>query len=230
MSVRFSAARYDQIALRLGYRFRDKAMLRHALTHASTRRKADDYERLEFLGDRVLGLVIAELLFRRNPGQREGDMSAGHSALVSGKTCAAAARALGLGDFIIMGESELTKGMNLSTNVLGDVMEALIGGIYLDGGLDAAREFIQRNWAELIAAPATIQKDAKTFLQEWALARSLPLPAYAVASRDGPEHAPQFVVRVTVEGRAPAEGQGTNKRLAEQNAAAAFLKREKIRK
>ena len=165
MSVRFTAARYDQIALRLGYRFRDKAMLRHALTHASTRRKADDYERLEFLGDRVLGLVIAELLFRRNPGQREGDMSAGHSALVSGKTCAAAARALGLGDFIIMGESELTKGMNLSTNHsmvtdLGGAPSFSVGNngwVVLGQAAPVVRGRLIRNAGAVGVAPDTVR-------------------------------------------------------------------------
>lgn len=227
--VRFSAARYDEIAKRIGYRFKDKALLRHALTHASTKRKQDDYERLEFLGDRVLGLVVAEDLFRSHPGHREGHMSARHSQLVRGETCAEAGRALALEDFIVMGHTEMTKGMNLNATVLGDVVEALIAGIYLDGGLDAAKEFILRNWQPFMESPATVEKDAKTFLQEWALARALPIPAYGVISREGPQHAPVFVVAVEIAGHEPMPGTGKNKRIAEQDAATKFLSREKIR-
>ncbi|MGH6854239.1 MAG: ribonuclease III [Aestuariivirga sp.] len=227
--IRFTAARYDEIAQRIGYCFKDKALLRHALTHASSKRKHGDYERLEFLGDRVLGLVIAEDLFRAYPGQREGHMSGRHSQLVRGDTCAQAGRALALEDFIVMGQHEMTKGLNLNATVLGDVMEALIAAIYLDGGIDAARAFILRNWRPFMDLPETMEKDAKTFLQEWALGRALPIPAYAILSREGPEHAPRFVVRVTVAGREPMQGTGTSKRLAEQDAAAKFLAREKIR-
>ena len=227
--VRFTAARYNEIAERIGYSFRDKALLRHALTHASTKRKQDDYERLEFLGDRVLGLVMAEHLFRLNPSHHEGLMSGRHSHLVRGETCAEVARGLLLRDFIVMGESERSKGLALNATVLGDVVEALIAGIYLDGGLDAAKDFVLRNWQPFIASPATNEKDAKTFLQEWALARALPIPAYRVVSRDGPEHAPSFVVEVEVGAFAPMPGSGKNKRIAEQDAAGKFLAREKIR-
>lgn len=228
--VRFTEVKYGKIAERIGYQFEDRGLLRHALTHASSRRKHDDYERLEFLGDRVLGLVIAEQLFTLNPDQREGDMSARHSALVRGETCAEAGRALGLEEFIVMGQSELAKGMNLKNGVIGDVMEALIAAIYLDGGLEAAKRFILHSWGRHIAGgKATIQKDAKTFLQEWVLARALSIPAYRIVSRSGPEHAPVFVVSVEVQGRQPMEGAGPSKRLAEQDAAEKFLKREKIR-
>ena len=227
--VRFTAARYNEIAKRIDYDFKDKALLRHALTHASSKRKHDHYERLEFLGDRVLALVIAENLFRANPGQREGYMSNRHSQLVRGDTCARAGRSLKLEDFILMGHHEMNKGLNLNATVLGDVVEALIAAIYLDGGLDAARKFILRNWRPFLELPAMVHKDAKTFLQEWALARALPIPAYAMLSREGPEHAPNFVVKVTVRGREPTEGMGTSKRIAEQDAAAKFLARENIR-
>jgi ribonuclease-3 len=229
VTVRISAARYDEIAETLGYRFNDKTLLRHALTHASTRRKADDYERLEFLGDRVLGLVMAEYLFKHHPRQREGDMSARHSQLVRGESCAAVGRALRLERFIIMGESELAKGLNLQTTVLGDVVEALIGGIYLDGGLVAARDFILPNWKAAAIAAGTFQKDAKTFLQEWALGRDLAIPNYRVVHREGPEHAPVFLVEVEVQGRKPMRGKGRSKRIAEQDAAEQFLKRDHIR-
>jgi len=227
--VRFSATRYDEIAQRLGYRFIDKALLRHALTHASTRNASDDYERLEFLGDRVLGLVIAEELFRLNPDQREGHMAARHSQLVRGETCAEAGRALGLGEFLVMGASERSKGLALNGTVMGDVVEALIGGIYLDGGLEAARGFILSNWKPMMEKPSGHEKDAKTFLQEWALGRALPIPAYRVVKREGPEHAPVFDVAVDVAGHLAAEGTGKSKRIAEQEAASHFLQREKIR-
>ncbi len=227
--VRFTALRYDEIAKRIGYRFKDKALLRHALTHASTKRKHDDYQRLEFLGDRVLGLVMAEYLFKTYPSHREGRMSARHSQLVRGEICAEAAKMLALEDFIVVGHNEMTKGLNLNTTVLGDVMEALIGGVYLDGGLEAARQFILYTWQPFLNSSTTIEKDAKTFLQEWALARALPIPAYGVISREGPEHAPSFVVEVQVAGREVIHGKGRNKRIAEQDAAAKFLTRENIR-
>lgn len=227
--VRFTAAHYDEIAKRLGYSFKDRALLRHALTHASKKGKRGDYERLEFLGDRVLGLVIAEHLFRHHPQATEGFMSARHSGLVRGEACAEAGMAIGLDDFIEMGDSERSKGMNLNATVIGDVMEALIAAIYLDGGLDAARGFILHNWQGILAAPKIAEKDAKTFLQEWALARALPIPAYRIISREGPEHEPVFVVSVEVLGREPTQGTGKSKRIAEQQAAGAFLKRERIR-
>ena len=227
--IRFTAARYEEIARRIGYSFRDKALLRHALTHASSRRKHDDYERLEFLGDRVLGLVVAEYLFKTHPGRREGYMSGRHSQLVRGETCAEAGRALGLEEFIVVGQNERVKGLNLNATVLGDVVEALIAGIYLDGGLEAARQFILRNWRPFMDSAGKVEKDPKTFLQEWALARALPIPSYSVISREGPEHAPSFVVAVQIAGREPTHGKGKNKRIAEQDAATKFLARENIR-
>lgn len=227
--VRFSQLQYDTIAARIGYDFRDKALLRHALTHASGKGKTQDYERLEFLGDRVLGLVIAEQLYRDHPQAREGDMSGRHSALVRRETCAEAGRAIGITDFIVVGSSERAKGMNLNQTVVGDVMEALIAAIYIDGGLDAARDFILRNWKEFLVAPRVMEKDPKTFLQEWALARALPIPFYRIVSREGLQHEPVFVVSVEVQGKTPVEGTGKSKRAAEQDAAGAFLKREGIR-
>jgi ribonuclease-3 len=227
--IRFTAARYAEIAKRTGYSFKNKALLRRALTHASSNRRHDDYERLEFLGDRVLGLVIAEYLYKSNPIDREGRMSGLHSQLVRGDTCAEAGRALALADFIVVGQSERAKGLNLNTTVTGDVVEALIAAIYLDGGLEAARRFILDHWKPFLTAPATLEKDAKTFLQEWALARALPIPSYRLVSREGPEHAPSFVVAVEVADHEPTQGRGKNKRLAEQDAAAKFLVRENIR-
>lgn len=228
--MRFTQSVYAKIAQRLGYTFTDRALLRHALTHSSSRRKHDDYERLEFLGDRVLGLVIAEVLYRKYPNHDEGDMAAQHSALVRGEACAAAGKAMGIEEFIIMGESEMHKGMHLKPGVVGDVIEAMIAGIYLDGGMEEARIFVLRNWEKMLAdGKALTHKDSKTFLQEWVLARSLPIPNYRYVSRSGPEHAPEFVVAVEVRDREPMEGNGPSKRLAEQDAATRFLRREAIR-
>ncbi len=229
LAVRFTQARYAAIAERLGYEFQDRALLRRALTHASSKRKSGNYERLEFLGDRVLGLVIAEELFRVNPREGEGDMSARHSALVRGDTCAEVARHLGLRDFIMFGGNDLARGAQFNSSILGDAMEALLAAMYLDGGLAVVQEFILTNWAPFIAEGKIIRKDAKTFLQEWALARALPIPQYRIVRREGPEHAPSFAVEVDVRDTLPIEGTGPSKRLAEQAAAENFLKRENIR-
>jgi ribonuclease III len=227
--VRFTQSFYDQIAQRLGFSFRDHELLRHALTHSSTKLKKDDYQRLEFLGDRVLALVIAEELFRLNPSHREGDMANLHSNLVRGEICAEVGKQLGISDFIIVGHSEQRKGVNLNASVVGDVVEALIGGIYLDGGLTAAKEFVLRNWARHLEERKSVSKDAKTFLQEWALARGFPIPDYKILKREGLEHSPIFTVGVNVKGKDPVEGSGPSKRLAEMDAAANLLKREEIR-
>lgn len=228
--ARFTETRYSKLAERLGYVFKDRELLRHALTHASSRRRHDHYERLEFLGDRVLGLVIAEELFHDHPAEREGDMSARHSLLVCGAACAEAGRLAGIPEFILVGASEQAKGMHLTNGVIGDVMEALIAAIYLDGGLPEARAFILRAWKpQLESNTGVILKDAKTFLQEWVLARALPIPLYRPVARSGPEHAPLFTIAVEIQGFAPVDGEGPSKRAAEQDAASKFLKRENIR-
>lgn len=229
MTGRFSAARIEAIGARLGYRFADPSLLMIALSHASSQRRHGDYERLEFLGDRVLGLVIADHLYRSCPSLREGELSARLSALVRAEACAEAGDALGLEELIMVGASERAKGLATNRMLQADVMEALVAAIYLDGGLEAARQFILRLWAPLLARPMLARKDAKTFLQEWALARALPLPRYRIVSREGPEHEPVFVVSVEVEGLSPATGTARSKRQAEQAAAEAFLEREGIR-
>ena len=228
--VRFTEAKYQELAERIGYEFKDRALLRLALTHASVGRATRDYERLEFLGDRVLGLIIAEKLYVANPGKQEGHMASWHSALVRGELCAEIARLIGLQDFVQLGRKETELGVHLSSSVLGDAMEAMIAAIYLDGGLEAARRFVLRFWADALADKKALRKDAKTFLQEWALAQGHSIPAYRIKGREGPDHAPVFVVEVAVGDRQPAEGEGLNKRLAEQAAAKAFLARENLRK
>ncbi len=224
-----SPALLDDIAERTGYRFGNEALLVEALTHGSTQKHKGDYQRLEFLGDRVLGLVIAEHLYRTHPDRGEGELTALHSALVRGEACAAAGDTIGLSELVIIGSGERAKGMNLNRTVLGDVMEALVAAVYLDGGFEQARGLVLRAWKDLLKQPKVAIKDPKTFLQEWALARALPIPAYRIVSREGPEHEPVFVVSVEVKDRAPAEGTAKSKRAAEMDAAEQFLKREGIR-
>jgi len=227
--AKLTPQRFEEISERIAYRFNDRLLLVTALSHASMQRKHGDYERLEFLGDRVLGLVIAEQLFKENPSYREGDLAANHSALVRADTCVEAGAAIDIADLIMVGKGERAKGMTSNRTVQGDVMEALIAAIYLDGGLEAAREFILRLWEPFLSRPRLAQKDPKTFLQEWALARGLPIPAYRVVNREGPEHEPVFAVAVEVKGKKAAEGTAKSKRAAEQDAAAVFLEREGIR-
>ena len=226
---RLSPAHFEDVTSRLGYRFQDHDLLVEALTHGSTQKHKGDYQRLEFLGDRVLGLIIAEHLFRAYPGHGEGELTAMLSGLVRGQSCAAAGDTIGLSDLVIIGTGERAKGMNLNRTLLGDAMEALVAAIYLDGGFDAARGFVLRAWQKLFDHPSVATKDAKTFLQEWALARALPIPSYTMVSREGPEHEPVFVVSVEVKGKAPALGTAKSKRGAEMDAAENFLKREGIR-
>jgi ribonuclease-3 len=219
----------DEISERLGYRFGNEALLTEALTHGSTQKHKGDYQRLEFLGDRVLGLVISEHLFRTHPKDGEGQLTHVFSSLVRSEACADAGDVIGLSEIIIIGTGERAKGMNLNRTVLGDAMEALIAAIYLDGGLEQARAFVLRCWDHQLKAPKLPAKDSKTFLQEWALARALPIPSYRVVSREGPEHEPVFVVAVEVKDKPFAEGTAGSKRAAEMAAAEQFLKREGIR-
>ena len=226
---RLPPSRFEDVSSRIGYRFQDQDLLVEALTHGSTQKHSGNYQRLEFLGDRVLGLIIAEHLFRTYPGHGEGELTAILSGLVRGQACAAAGDTIGLSDFMIIGTGERAKGMNLNRILLGDVMEALVAAIYLDGGFEAARGFVLRSWQTLLDHPSVAVKDAKTFLQEWALARALAIPSYTIVSREGPDHEPVFVVCVEVEGKQPASGSAKSKRAAEMNAADTFLKREGIR-
>jgi ribonuclease III len=224
-----SKAPMAQLSERLGYSFRDVDLLEQALTHGSSSRKAKDYERLEFLGDRVLSLVIADALFRNHAKEKEGKLAARHSAVVKGDVCADVGEAMGLGDFIKVGDTEKRTGVNRMRSVLGDVVEALIGAIYIDGGLDAAREVVLKFWRATLERPNTAEKDAKTFVQEWVLSKALPLPRYELAGRQGPEHRPQFTVRLTVEKHPPVEGTGSTKQTAEMSAATTFIQREGLR-
>ena len=217
------------IAEKIGYLFQDETLLKMALTHGSSNRSVIDYQRLEFLGDRVLGLVIAEVIYRQHTDENEGQMATRHSALVKGEACADIGEALGIGDFILVGVMERKKGIQKIRSVVGDVVEALIGAIYLDGGMEPARAFILRGWADHLQRPQALEKDPKTFLQEWALGHALSLPRYEVTGRTGPEHQPEFTVSLVVGRYDCIKGQGPSRQSAEMAAARAFLVREGLR-
>lgn len=218
-----------QLSARLGYVFKDGDLLQQALTHGSSSRKAKDYERLEFLGDRVLSLVVADALFNAHSKEKEGKLAARHSAIVRGEVCAAVGEVMGLADFIKVGDTEKKSGVHRMKSVLGDAVEALIGAIYIDGGLEPARKVILHYWSDFLKKPDNVEKDAKTFVQEWVLGRALPLPRYELAGRDGPEHRPQFTVRLLIEKHSTVDGVGPTKQQAEMAAAQAFIARENLR-
>lgn len=205
----------------LGYQFKNAQLLRTALTHRSLGEGHN--QRLEFLGDSVLGLLIAELLYELYPTEPEGDLSRRLVSLVNGEQLALIARELGLGAQLAMSQSEEDQGGRDNRSNLEDACEALLGAIYLDGGLEAARGLITQFWKPLAQGMKSPPKDPKTALQEWAQARSLPLPEYAVLSADGPSHAPQFVIEVRVDGCAPQRAEAGNKKQAERLAALAML-------
>lgn len=213
---------------RLGYSFRRSELLERAVTHPSVSYDRDhvggDYERLEFLGDRVLGLVVAEMLFLRFPNEAEGLLARRLAQLVRKETLASVAESIGLGDFIRleMGMGEPSGRSN--PGLLSNACEAVIAALYLDGGLEVAKGFVAAQWERRIEADIAPPTDSKTRLQEWAQGRSLPLPKYLEVARSGPPHAPTFTISVEVEGHLPMEGQGKSKRAAEQEAASQLLK------
>ena len=213
----------------IGHSFKDQKRLERALTHLSAHRSGQgNYERLEFLGDRVLGLVIAELLFSLFPAATEGELSVRLNQLVSAETCAAVADELQLHKFIRTGTDIKTLTGKRMLNVRADVMESLIAAIYLDAGLEAARRFVLRNWEDRARASAEARRDAKTELQEWSHSRTGEAPTYAILERSGPDHDPLFTVRVAVKGHGEEVGSGRSRRAAEQSAATRLLEREGV--
>ena len=217
----------DQLQEILGHRFEDIDLARQALTHRSTASApyGHGYERLEFLGDRVLGLVIAHMLYDRYPDEPEGNMSVRQSGLVRKETLAEIAVELELGAHIHLSSGEDVSGTRDRPSVLADIVEALIGALYLDGGIGPSAAFIERHWGARIKAQRTPPRDAKTRLQEWALARGLPLPSYRTLSHEGPAHEPEITVELTVEGEIPTTAAAGSKRSAQQLAAEALLAR-----
>jgi ribonuclease-3 len=220
--------RLQDLARALDHRFGRIELLRQALTHPSAdgeRGRPSAFERLEFLGDRVLGLVVAEMLIERFPDEAEGDLARRQAALVSRDMVARVARTLGLEDALIVAKGEQEAGGRANPAMLADACEAVLGALFSDGGFEPAARAVRAHWLPLVAESATPPRDAKTALQEWAQARGRPLPGYALLGRQGPDHGPEFHVAVSVEGVPPAEGRGSTKRAAEQAAAAALLAR-----
>jgi len=211
-------------AILLGHHFAEPKLLTEALTHRSAAgaKGHGSNERLEFIGDRVLGLIVAEWLIERFPKEREGELGPRLAALVSKPALAAIAEANGLAPLLAVAPGEAKRGVRERSTVLADALEALIGALYLDGGLAVARDFVRRVMGDVVDRQFAPPKDPKTALQEWALKRALALPAYEVVEQSGPSHAPHFVIRVTV-GDAAASGEAGSKRAAEQEAAAALL-------
>lgn len=199
-------------------------LLDEALTHPSASSAArPDYERLEFLGDRVLNLVIAEALLARHPGEREGQLALRLNALVRRETVAAVAGEIGLGAHLHLGRSEAGAGGRKRDTILCDAMEAVIAAIYLEHGIDGARRAVARLWGPRLDDQPVAPQDAKTALQEWAQARGMPPPEYRTVDRSGPDHAPRFTIEARLASGASASATGSSKRVAEQAAAASLL-------
>ncbi len=211
----------------LGYEFRQPELLEEALTHQSATegegRGKRNLERLEFLGDRVLGLVVARLLMDEFPDEKVGQIARRHAALVRAESLTRVGRQLGLGDHIRMSRGEEEQGGRTKPGTLADCCEAVIAALYLDGGLEAADCMIRRYWLPMMRETASPPQDAKTGLQEWAQARSLPLPVYTVVRREGAAHEPLFDVECVVSGLPPVRAEGRSRRAAEQAAAGRMI-------
>ncbi len=217
-----------QLSHRLGHRFRRPELLLEAVTHSSVAVQERGaarfgYERLEFLGDRVLSLVIADWLFDRFPGESEGMLARRHAALVRRETVTEVAGQIGLGRYLILSPGEAEGGGRDNAAILADACEAVIAALYLDGGLKSASRFIRAAWADWVERDARPPVDPKTALQEWAQGRGLPLPCYETVARRGPDHEPEFEISVSVKGSGSASASGTSKRNAEKEAASRLL-------
>ncbi len=222
----------EALAKTLSYVFHEPSLLKRALTHPSAAMKrkagaADSYERLEFLGDRVLGLIVADMLLRRFPKESEGALARRHTALVRRETLADVAGDLEVNRYLRLAKGEDEAGERENPAILADACEAVIGALYLDGGLETARRVVETALEPYLNSTGKPPQDAKTGLQEWAQARGLPLPQYREVGREGPPHQPTFSIEVCVEGHPPARGEGRSKRISEQSAAQALLKRLK---
>jgi ribonuclease-3 len=218
------SADLQALSRRLGHRFDRPELLVRAVTHASRAGpNRIDNQRLEFLGDRVLGLVMAEALLANDTSASEGQLAPRYNALVRKETCADVARQVDLGESLKLGRSEMLSGGRRKQALLGDAMEAVIAAVYLDGGFDAAKEMVLRLWGNRIGAVDEDARDAKTALQEWAQARGMPPPKYVELSRDGPDHAPNFTISAQLDSGQSAEARAGSKRQAEQAAAKALL-------
>lgn len=234
MTAARKAADPKELVKQLGHNFAKPDLLQAALTHPSlagfrTRQKsgAQPYERLEFLGDRVLGLAIAAWLYERFPDANEGEMAKRHAALVNREALRAVAVEIGLGQYLRLARGEEASGTRKNIATLPDAMEAVIGALYLDGGFPAAEKFIHRYWQKDVDIPEA-PADPKTTLQEWAQGKGLPLPQYKVVEHSGPAHAPKFVIEASVKGYPSAAASGDSKRAAQKEAARLLI--EQIKK
>ena len=227
----FKARKYKALEKRLGYRFKNEALLTRALTHASlrgSRKVREDNERLEFVGDRVLGLAIVELLEETYPTATEGELARHLNRLVRGETCAKVGRALGLGDFLMLSESEAGSGGRLKTTILADAVEAVLGAIFLEAGYNKARDVVRKLWENEEVSFGYAAADPKSALQEWAQGQGLALPSYVEVERTGPDHAPEFTIGVDLTGFDRIEAIGPSKKIAEHRAAELFLVDQKV--
>lgn len=221
--------RITELEKSLGYKFSNRDLLEHALTHVSAAgASGHNYQRLEFLGDRVLGLVIAETLCQTFPEATEGELSRRLAELVRRESCAEVATSWDIGPHLRLGTSEIQSGGRKNTAILADVCESILGAIFIDGGYPAVKAVVEEAFRERILAPRRPLHDAKTALQEWAQGLGLPTPDYDLVERTGPDHAPQFRIAARVVGRADSIGHGPSKRVAEQNAAEGLLLREGV--
>ncbi len=209
----------------LGHKPVDETLFARALTHPSF--GDANYQRLEFLGDRVLGLIIADWLYQRYPHEAEGKLAVRLNGLVSREVCAEVGRDMEISTRIRLGRQALDDGVFESDNVLGDVVEALIGALYLEGGLEAARKFVHKRWDEMISGQRQPPKHPKAALQELAAAKHRRPPAYEIVERSGPDHRPRFTISVKVNGLGEALGKGTSRQEAETAAASALLEKLK---
>jgi ribonuclease-3 len=223
---------HAKLEARLGYRFADPELLDRALTHSSAvapaKRTANSYQRLEFLGDRVLDLVVADMLYRKFPNANEGELNRTLVTLVRGETCAAIARVLELGPELNLGESERRTGGSDNETILGDAAEAVLGALFLDGGLASAYDFLERMLGDKLEIALHQRPDPKTTLQEWAQSQGLEPPEYELIGQIGPQHAPEFTIAVKLQNFTQLTATGPSKKLAEHKAAEAFLVREKV--
>lgn len=213
---------FAELEDRLGHRFRKPALLREALTHPSVGGPVN-YQRLEFLGDRVLGVVMADALFARFPNLKEGSLARRFASLVKRETLAEVALGVGFDRALFLAKGAEDEGGRQKPAILADVCEAVIGALFLDGGIKASRQFIEREWRDLIVEEERGSRDPKSALQEWAQGRGLKPPEYVEVERSGPDHALEFTVEARLNGYPPAAGKGPSKRMAEKEAAEAML-------
>lgn len=216
---------YEELQKKAGYSFRDEELLGIALTHASVQQGKSNNERLEFLGDRVLGLVVAEMIYQKFPAENEGQLAKRHAALVRRSALVTVAGDIGLASFVRLSSGEEKAGGLKKDTILADALEAFIGAIYIDGGFAPARSFVTSCWTRLVESHGAPPEDPKTALQEWAQGRGLPLPEYKTVAKSGSEHAPLFEIEVSVQTLGSAVASAASKRAAEKEAALKMLEK-----